>query len=158
YVDTVSRALPSGTEARYTGLAVVNRGSATAKLQLLLRGGKSDVLGIPVTVELGPGKQTARFVDELLGSAAVGVAGPLDGPGARPIEIGTLRGTVGARGEFLYSTLPAADYSGALSKLVFAHFADGGGYTSQTVVLNPSETPRNATVRYFGTDGKTTAV
>jgi photosystem II stability/assembly factor-like uncharacterized protein len=158
YVDTVSRTLSFGTESRYTGLAVVNRGSATANVRLLLRGGKSDVLGIPVTLELGPGKQTARFVDELLGSAAAGVAGTLEVSSDRPVEIVTLRGTVGARGEFLYSTLPVSDYSASLSKLLFAHFADGGGYSSQTVVLNPSENTKSATVRYFGTDGKATAV
>jgi hypothetical protein len=89
-----------------------------------------------------------------MGSAAFEMQGSLEVVSDQSIELLTLRGTYNAQGEFLFTTLPVADYA-AESKgaLLFAHFADGGGYSTQTVVLNPSDAAGQITLRYLSSTG-----
>jgi hypothetical protein len=86
--------------------------------------------------------------------------GSLEVSSDRPIEMLALRGTINARGEFLISTLPVADYAAPASSgsLLFAHFADGGGYSTQTVLLDASDANSSATVAYFSQNGSATTV
>jgi photosystem II stability/assembly factor-like uncharacterized protein len=155
YVDTQATELLSAIETRLTGIALANRGSAVARIRLILRSMDGTVLGIPRTIELEPGTQAARFVDELAGSLALGILGTLEVSSDRPIEMLTLRATLTARGELVLTTLPVADYAGSgfNTAVTFSHFADGGGYSSQAILLNASPAAGTITVRYFGPGG-----
>jgi hypothetical protein len=57
-----------------------------------------------------------------------------------PISVVALRGRINERSEFLMTTLPVADLSAAPSTapVVFSHFAAGGGWTTQIVLVNPT--------------------
>lgn len=113
-----------------------------------------NVIGAPRTIELAAGQQTARFVDELLSPIALNLRGSLEVVSDKPIDMVALRGVVNTRGEFLFTTTPLADYSAPLqTALLFAHFADGGGYSTQTIVLSTSATAGALAVRYFDAGG-----
>jgi len=65
-----------------------------------------------------------------------------------------LRGLVNERSEFLMTTLPIVSLDATSSRpLVFAHFADGGGWTTQLVLINPSNSPQAGNVQFLSTDG-----
>jgi hypothetical protein len=154
FVDQQSTELRNAAETLITGVAIANRGSNSAKVRFILRNMLGSVVGIPRTIEIPARGQTARFVHELMGSAAFEMQGSLEVVSDQSIELLTLRGTYNAQGEFLFTTLPVADYA-AESKgaLLFAHFADGGGYSTQTVVLNPSDAAGQITLRYLSSTG-----
>ena len=94
-----------------------------------------------------------------MGAPASGVRGTLEIAGDQPVEVLALRGTYNYRGEFLFTSLPVADYAATPAQsLIFAHFADGGGYATQTAVLNVSDNPGSLTQRFFSSKGSALAV
>ena len=70
------------------------------------------------------------------------------------IDVTTLRCTVTLRREFVFTTIPVANYDAGLrSVLSFPQFADGGGFSSQTLLLNPSDAAVRATLRFGSPTG-----
>jgi hypothetical protein len=66
-----------------------------------------------------------------------------------------LRGLNNERGEFLISTLPVIDLNAASggAGLVFPHYADGAGWTTQIVLANPTDSALMGTVRFLDPSG-----
>jgi hypothetical protein len=77
-----------------------------------------------------------------------------------PVAIRALRGYVNERGEFLMTTLPVGTVGVATqaSTVVFPHFADGNGWTTQVVLTNPMDVELNGTVRFFGSGSDNAAL
>ncbi len=66
----------------------------------------------------------------------------------------TLRYTVNQRGEDLYSALPVADLNNPpLGPLYLQQIADGGGFTTQIILINTSYLSGNITVNLSGDVG-----
>ena len=66
-----------------------------------------------------------------------------------PVAATALRGFTNARSEFLITTLPVADLSAnTTDEIVFPHFADGGGWTTQVVLVNPSDFSIQGTLQF----------
>jgi len=59
------------------------------------------------------------------------------------------------RSEFLMSTLPVTDLSTAASRetIVFPHFADGGGWTTEIALVNPTDAPLIGEVQFIDESG-----
>jgi hypothetical protein len=67
-----------------------------------------------------------------------------------------LRGFTNERGEFLLTTLPVAQLGVGQSQTVtLAHFADGGGWTTQVVLLNAGDDPIGGTIQFLDRNGQT---
>ena len=65
----------------------------------------------------------------------------------------TLRSLTNLRDEFLLTTLPIADLArSAPSPIVFPQIADGGGITTQFILLSGGGAS-GTTIRFFGEDG-----
>ena len=59
-----------------------------------------------------------------------------------PVAVIALRGFVNERSEFLMTTLPVAPIAVPTTATVyFPHFADGGGWTTQVILVNPTHAP-----------------
>jgi hypothetical protein len=55
------------------------------------------------------------------------------------------------RSEFLITTLPVSPLTTALEDTIyFPHFADGGGWTTQVILVNPTDSAISGTVRFLG--------
>jgi hypothetical protein len=56
-----------------------------------------------------------------------------------PFVVTGIRGRTNERGDFLITTTPAVNSSTRVnsSELLFPHFADGGGYSTQFVLFGP---------------------
>ena len=55
-----------------------------------------------------------------------------------PVAVIALRGFVNERSEFLMTTLPVAPLTaGPADTVYFPHFAAGGGWTTQVILVNP---------------------
>jgi hypothetical protein len=68
------------------------------------------------------------------------------------VTVIALRGFTNERGEFLITTLPVADLSIAADSenILFPHFADGGGWTTQILLVNTTDAPMSGTVQFSG--------
>jgi hypothetical protein len=67
-----------------------------------------------------------------------------------------LRGTTNERSEFLLTTLPVADLNAAPSfaAALFPHFADGGGWTTQIMLVNPADVAVSGTMQFRNASGQ----
>jgi len=63
-----------------------------------------------------------------------------------------IRGLTNERGEFLITTLPVADVNVApTAGFLFPHYADGGGWTTQVVLVNTTDSTISGSVEFLGT-------
>ncbi|HEV8129751.1 MAG TPA: SBBP repeat-containing protein [Acidobacteriota bacterium] len=68
-----------------------------------------------------------------------------------PVAAIALRGFNNERSEFLITTLPVADLSVTSSDaFIFTHFADGGGWITQAILVNPTDDPITGTMQFMG--------
>jgi hypothetical protein len=80
----------------------------------------------------------AAFADQFVTGLPEGFSGVLDIRSTAPFAALTLRSLVNERDEFLMTTFPVADANQpAPSPMIFPHIADGGGYTTEFILLSP---------------------
>ena len=131
-----------------TGLALVNRGSATAKVAYTLRNRAGAVLAA------GNG----TIFTELISGLPADFKGVLDIASASPFAALTLRSLVNSRGNFLLTAFPVADATQpAPNPIVFPQIADGGGYVTEFILLSPGAAS-NTTLSFYGEDGTPLAI
>ena len=95
--------------------------------------------------------QIAHFLNEAPFSAPQPTSGTLTFSSDVPVSAIAIRGLTNERSEFLVTTLPVANLDSSPSGPVFfPHFADGGGWTTQFVLVNPSDRTINGTVNFYG--------
>ena len=68
-----------------------------------------------------------------------------------------LRGLNNERGEFLITTLQVVNLSltSTTGAVVFPHYADGGGWTTQIALVNPTDNPISGVVQFLDQQGVT---
>jgi len=67
-----------------------------------------------------------------------------------PVGVVAIRGLINERGEFLITTLPVWPTGDTNNNpIVLPHFADGGGWTTQIVLTNPSNSQLSGYVEFF---------
>ena len=109
-------------------------------------------------------QQIAKFLHESPFNGLVGrtsLQGTFSFTSNIPVSVIALRLFVNERGEQLITTLPITDLSAPApgGVIYLPHYADGGGWATQIVLVNPTDAPITGTVQFFtqGTVG-TTAV
>lgn len=170
YIDYRKKisAVPGRSEAGKisvnTGIAVVNRGSATAHVSYTLR----NAVGYTVSIghdTIAAGSHFACFLDQLQDRAS-GFRLPsdfqidmqpatLEISGDQPLSVTALRGTYNQRENFLMTTTPVADLTQPLSAeaIYFPQFADGGGYTTSLLLMNTSAATETGVLQLFDDNG-----
>ncbi len=104
--------------------------------------------------------QMAKFLDESPFNGGSSFSGTVIFTSSVPVVVVALRGLTNERGEFLVTTLPVADLSvpAASSTIIFPQFADGGGWTTQIVLVNPGDSLITGTVQFLNPSGGTAGV
>src|SRR6185436_1994915 len=75
-----------------------------------------------------------------------------------PVGVIALRSFVNEVGSFMMTTLPVSPLSGSIaSTIYFPHFADGGGWTSQVILVNPTDTTLAGTATFYDEGTSTSA-
>src|SRR3954464_5258410 len=107
-----------------------------------------DIAGTPSgcgAFAVGAGKQVARLTDQppFKVYSSPNFQGTLTFSSNVPVAAMALRGLVNERGDFLMSALPVIDISSGVvsNTLVAPHFAEGGGWTTQLLLVNPTDEP-----------------
>ena len=140
-----------------TGLAMANPNDTVVTIAFFFTnsGGIDSGHG---TFTLGPREQIARFLDEEPFNGGNAIEGTFTFTADLPVAVIALRGFVNERSEFLMTTLPVAPLSASTAGTVyFPHFAAGGGWTTQVILVNPTDVPISGSVQFFGSGSETEA-
>ena len=140
-----------------TGLAIANPNDETATIDFYFTDtdGTSFSYG---TVQLDAHQQTAKFLDQPPFNSGSPVRGTFTFESSVPIAVIALRGFTNEAGEFLMTTLPVAPLSSASEETVYIpHFAAGGGWVTQVILVNPTDSTITGTVGFLGPGSDTAA-
>ena len=140
-----------------TGLALANPNDTAATIAFFF----TDSDGIDSghgTFTLGPREQIARFLDEGPFNGGSAIEGTFTFTADLPVAVIALRGFVNERSEFLMTTLPVASLAVPTTATVyFPHFAAGGGWTTQVILVNPTHAPISGSVQFISSGSETEA-
>lgn len=139
-----------------TGLAVANVDSTLAAIEVsayeadgTTAAGRS--LG---PIQLAGGGHDSRFVHQLIEGLPAGFTGVLDISSPTPFAALTLRSLNNERGEFLMTTFPIADSNVSAPWPYFPQVADGGGYTTEFILISRAGGwGAGATLVFYSEDG-----
>jgi len=133
-----------------TGLAIANPNGTDAVINFFF----TDVNGVDSgndSLTLGANEQTAKFLNEAPFNAVPSFLGTFTFTSTIPISVVALRGLTNERSEFLITTLPVAPISSTATDIVyFPHFADGAGWTTEVILVNPTDTAITGVVGFLG--------
>jgi hypothetical protein len=136
-----------------TGVAIANPNDQQATIQYYFTDPNGNTGTGTTTVDANG--QIARFLDEAPFNGAKLLVGTFTFSSSVPVAVVALRGLTNERGEFLITTLPVADISSteATGTFVFPHYADGAGWATQVVLVNPTDSQLTGTVQFFDPAG-----
>jgi hypothetical protein len=149
-VITGGRVYAEGDELRVsTGLAIANPNDESVTLSFYFTdlNGKDYGQG---TTTLAARSQIARFLNQSPFNGALPIRGSFTFTSSLPVAALTLRAFNNERSETLVTTLPVVELAaGSQDTLTLPHFADGGGWTSQIVLVNPTDLEQSGTLEFF---------
>jgi hypothetical protein len=134
-----------------TGLAFVNNESVAAVISFYFTDAKG--------VDFGHGSFTLEgkhsispFVNQAPFNLRTSMQGTLTFNSSLPVTVTGIRGLTNERGELLMTTQPVSslDTPTARTSIIFPLFSDGGGWSTQVVLVNPTDTPITGAVQFFG--------
>ena len=95
--------------------------------------------------------QIAAFLDQAPFNGGSSINGTLILVSDVPVAVIALRGLTNERSEFLITTLPVSALAATTAETVyFSQVADGGGWSSQLILVNPTDETLNGTITFFG--------
>jgi len=99
--------------------------------------------------------QMARFLDEAPFNVVRPARGTLSFSATLPVAAIAVRGFTNERSEFLLTSLPVVDLLIANpNESFFPHVADGGGWTTDFLLVNPSDHSISGTLELFDVNGQ----
>ena len=139
-----------------TGLAIANPNDAPATINFYFTDTDGTRFG-EGTYVLDAGRQISKFLNEPPFNGGAEVSGTFTFTSSLPIAVIALRGFTNRDGEFLMTTLPVAPLATPLTPsttdaastgtVYFPHFADGSGWATQVILVNPTFRTITGTVR-----------
>jgi hypothetical protein len=143
------RTYASTVGAVNTGLAISNPNDEPAVLSFFLTTASGSTIAEGTTT-IAPYAQIARFLDEQPFGVPKGHTGGFTFRSSVPVSAIALRGYTNERSEFLMSTLPVVDLDAPLGSTaaVMAQFADGGGWTTEAILINTTDSVQSGRLEF----------
>ena len=144
-----------------TGVAIVNPNDQTATIDFYFTDAEGNDLGFDTTT-IPPNQQIAKFLDQspfnTFGTATF--QGTLSFTSDLPLGVVAIRGLLNERQDFLMATLPVIDTTAPppSGTVVIPHFADGGGWTTRVLLVNPTGNIIDGILEFRDANGDLTEV
>ena len=133
-----------------TGLAIANPNSQVAEITFYFTDETGAQAGAAGNLTIPPNGKTSQFLTEPPFNRAAPFRGTFTFMSNVPVGLTALRGLTNARGEFLITTLPVAPTSSTQGGTFYiSHFADGGGWKTQVILVNPTDSSSSGAIRFF---------
>ena len=135
-----------------TGFAIANPNNQPATVSYYYTDASGVNFGAS-TATIGPNSQVAAFLNEApfrpaSSTDSVAQARSFTFSSSVPVGVIALRGYTNERSEFLMTTLPVAPVSSSsTASIILPHFADGGGWRTQVLLVNPTDQPVQGTLQ-----------
>ena len=138
-----------------TGIAIVNPNDFPVTLNFYFTNsnGQNSAVGLTTIAANG---QLARFLNESPFSPSISnYLGTLTFIASAPVSAIALRSLTNECSEFLLTTLPVIDLSAAFETqetgpIVIPQYAQGGGWTTQILLVNPTDHALHGSIEFFG--------
>ncbi|MGI8785711.1 MAG: hypothetical protein ACR2L2_18920 [Acidobacteriota bacterium] len=102
--------------------------------------------------------QRSAFLNEAPFNGGTILNGTFTYSSSVPISAVAIRGLNNERGEFLITTLPVVPLGVVVGETVLIpHFADGGGWTTQIILVNPTDESISGTIQFLGQGSATSS-
>ena len=139
-----------------TGIAIANPTNQTAAITFYFTDSSGDFGSNLATIP--PNSQISAFLNEAPFNGSSPLTGTFTFTSNIPVSVVALRGRVNERGEFLLTTLPVTDLSAppSAAPIVFPHFAAGGGWTTEIVLVNPTDNALTGGLEFRDPSGQVT--
>ena len=139
-----------------TGIAIANPTNQTATITFFFSNSSGD-FGTNATT-IPPDGHIATFLNQAPFNGRSSLTGTFTFSSNIPVSVLALRGRINERGEFLLTTLPVTDLSAlpSAAPIVFPHFAAGGGWTTQIVLVNPTDAALTGGLEFRDPSGQVT--
>jgi hypothetical protein len=100
--------------------------------------------------------QIASFLDGAPFNGPTAFSGAFTFTASKSVAVVALRGVLNERSDLIWTTLPVFDVGSpsAASSSVFPHFADGGGWATQVMLVNPGDNVVSGKLRFSDPSGK----
>ena len=135
-----------------SGLALANPNSDPAVLSFTFTDESGrDVYSNSATID--PNSQIAAFLDESPFSGPAAFLGSFTFTSSKPVSVVAVRGAYNERSEFLMTTLPVVDLNSVGSTAVFPYFADGAGWTTTILLVNPTSNAISGLLQFADKSG-----
>lgn len=137
-----------------TGVAIANPGDLPANIRFNFTDASGRDFGAG-TASVPPHGHITGFLNEAPFNSGRGIQGSFSFTSDVGVGVVALRGFTNERGEFLITTLPVTDTTAAPGSgtVSIPHFADGGGWVTQVLLVNPTDTPMTGTVEFADATG-----
>jgi hypothetical protein len=130
-------ALVSGSDT--TGIAIANPNSGDATIDFHFTDASGQDFGNK-TITIPANGQIAAFLNESPFNGGSTLDGTFTFRASIPVAAMAISGLYNERSEFLAATLPIVPIDGTvLEGTMFPHFAQGGGWTTEFLLVNPSD-------------------
>jgi len=137
-----------------TGIAFANPNSQDAAISFYFTDAAGNDFG-QGSFTLSANHQMAAFLNQAPFNGRALMQGTFSFSSSVPVGVIAVRGFTNERSEFLITTLPVAAISTSSNATILPQFADGGGWTTQIILTNPSDNPLTGTVQFFGPGSST---
>jgi len=132
-----------------TGIAFANPTNQEASISFYFTDAAGNDYGFGLFT-LGGNHQMAAFLSEAPFNGRAPMQGTLTFSSSVPVGVIAVRGFTNERSEFLVTTLPVAAISNPSNNtIVLPQFADGGGWTTQIILTNPTDIKLTGNVQFF---------
>ena len=100
--------------------------------------------------------ELAHFLNEKPFNGSSSIQGSFSFSASMPVVAVALRGLTNERADFLMTTLPVVDLDSPLRRdpITLAHYAAGGGWRTQVLLVNASEEVSSGTIHFFDESGR----
>jgi hypothetical protein len=134
-----------------TGIALANPGAKDVSINFYFTDTSGNDFG-QSSFTLPAYHQIASFLTEAPFNVLSSLQGTFTFEASGPISAIALRSLMNERGDSVLTTLQVSTLGEGLggNSLVFPHFADGGGWTMQVILINPGDTPISGSIQFWG--------
>jgi lamin tail-like protein len=142
-----------------TGVAIANPNNDDVTIDYSIADSNNLQNTIDGEIILSANTQLARFLDEPP-FAVKAITGTITFTASVPVAVTILRGFTNERGEFLVSTLPVVEtpIQTTTTPGYLPHFAVGGGWRTEVIIVNPIDTNVSGTLAFFDAAGNPVTV
>ncbi len=138
-----------------TGVAIANPNSQAATVSFYFTNSTGSNVNSG-TATIPANGQIAKFLDQSPFSMSGSFQGTFTLTSSVPVSLVALRGFTNERSEFLITTLPVTTVDSQIATpLILPHFADGGGWKTQVILVNPTDTTLSGTIQFLSQSSTT---